>query len=147
VGRNVYNFGELLQHDVLKALEETKHAWIQDMLFAFNRGDIMEFKKIFSAKKSSQPQLVENEAFLNEKIRSPLCVASYEQKSHLFLSPRLMTLMEQLFKRSADERILTLQSVADSCQMEFGDVNPCLVGAAGLIFEMLWLFYDRWSRC
>jgi hypothetical protein len=70
VGRNTYNFGELLQHPILKVLIGThyvtsiayinpcawlyigtSHEWIGNMLEAFNQGDIRRFRTIAAESK------------------------------------------------------------------------------------------------
>ncbi|EEP80584.1 conserved hypothetical protein [Uncinocarpus reesii 1704] len=38
VSDTIYNFGELLLHPILDSLTETPHAWLRELLFAFNRG-------------------------------------------------------------------------------------------------------------
>ncbi|KAI6821441.1 hypothetical protein KC340_g17859, partial [Hortaea werneckii] len=40
VSDSIYNFGELLLHPILDSLTKTEHAWLRDLLFAFNRGDL-----------------------------------------------------------------------------------------------------------
>lgn len=47
LGVNIYNFGELLQHPILAALEGTEYAWLPKLLRAFNAGNIAEFNSIF----------------------------------------------------------------------------------------------------
>ena len=43
VGEGVYNFGELLAHDILAALKGTEREWLIQLLYAFNSGDIDKF--------------------------------------------------------------------------------------------------------
>ena len=42
----MYNFGELLAHEVLQYLKPTENAWLVDVLFAFNSGDIAKFNEL-----------------------------------------------------------------------------------------------------
>ena len=48
--------GELLQHDILNSLQDSKDAWLIHLLQAFNCGDIKTFKST-SAQWRSQPDL------------------------------------------------------------------------------------------
>ena len=58
LGDTIYNFGELLLHPILEALRQpveeiatqqrvNKNAWLRDLLFAFNRGDLAKFDRMF----------------------------------------------------------------------------------------------------
>jgi 26S proteasome regulatory subunit N9 len=44
LGDGIYNFGELLMHPILNALNGTRDQWLVDLLFAFNRGDLDKFE-------------------------------------------------------------------------------------------------------
>jgi len=58
VSDQIYNFGELLLHPILESLrlpprediatphKKTKHSWLRDLLFAFNRGDLAKFRPL-----------------------------------------------------------------------------------------------------
>ena len=46
VGDGVYNFGELLAHDILAALNGTPNEWLIQVLYAFNSGDIEKFNAL-----------------------------------------------------------------------------------------------------
>lgn len=51
--------GELLQHDILNSLQDSKNAWLIHLLQAFNCGDIKTFKST-SAQWQAQPDLKVN---------------------------------------------------------------------------------------
>ena len=53
IGEGVYNFGEVLAHDVLTALRGTPNAWILEMLETFNRGDIAAFNTVLGNNQSA----------------------------------------------------------------------------------------------
>ena len=53
LGEGVYNFGELLAHDILAALTGGDKEWLVQLLYAFNSGDIDKFNSL-KAKWSSQ---------------------------------------------------------------------------------------------
>lgn len=108
VGRDTYNFGELLQHPIVKVLVGTPHEWIGNMLEAFNHGDIRRFRTI--AAESKVPVLAENEQFLNEKIR-------------------IMAFMEMVFKRDSKDRKITFSEVATACEVKVNEVELLLMKA------------------
>lgn len=94
LGHNVFNFGELLSHPIMKFLEgDAVNGWLVHLLGAFNRGDVKEFNSLRSTWKS-QPDLAKNEEILYNKI----C---------------LLSVMEMTFQRSATERQLTFIEIAE----------------------------------
>lgn len=113
IGHHIYNFGELLQHAVVNVLESTEHAWLKDLLCAFNTGDLAAFKKIFGQSKGSQAVLRENEAFLHQKIR-------------------IMALIEMVFQRNAQSRVLTFEDIAKGCELDVDQVELLLMKACSL---------------
>ncbi|KAG9018861.1 26S proteasome regulatory subunit [Tulasnella sp. 427] len=46
LGDTIYNFGELLMHPILDALDGSPFSWIKDMLFTFNEGNIGKFESL-----------------------------------------------------------------------------------------------------
>jgi len=113
IGHNIYNFGELLQHPIVKVLEKTNYQWLSDMLFAFNAGDLKKFRSIFSEISSSQELLRSQQVFLNDKIR-------------------IMRFMEMVFRRPADKRTITFKEVADECELKIDEVELMLMKSFSL---------------
>ncbi|XP_010494676.1 PREDICTED: 26S proteasome non-ATPase regulatory subunit 13 homolog A-like isoform X1 [Camelina sativa] len=71
LGENIYNFGELLAHPILKSLLGTNVEWLYHILQAFNHGDLVQYQelcRVHNASLIAQPALVENEKKLLEKI-------------------------------------------------------------------------------
>ena len=48
LGDTIYNFGELLLHPILASLQGSEYAWLADLLFAFNAGDMPGFLALLS---------------------------------------------------------------------------------------------------
>jgi len=113
VGDKIYNFGELLQHPILNVLNGTEHAWLAELLFAFNRGDIRNYQAIAEAKASSTAVLVNNAKTLNQKIR-------------------IMALIEMLFKRPSENRSVPFKDIADTCLIPLEEVELLLIKAFSL---------------
>ncbi|KAI6172025.1 26S proteasome non-ATPase regulatory subunit 13 [Aphelenchoides besseyi] len=68
LGENIYNFGELLAHPILKALENTPESWLVDVLFAFNAGDLQKFRQ-YEKQWGQWPDIVRHKELLENKIR------------------------------------------------------------------------------
>jgi len=92
LGDKVYNFGELLAHKVLESLRGTENAWLIDLLFVFNSGDVSKFKAM-KAQWETQADLKANENKLFEKV----C---------------LLCLMEMTFRREATARQIAFTEIA-----------------------------------
>lgn len=84
LGKNIYNFGELLQNPILKTLDSTEYVWLPKMLQAFNQGNIKAFNDIFGQVKdkyvSSQKTPTTSLVFLVSFFRFYVHVS----KSHTF---------------------------------------------------------------
>ena len=92
LGKDVYNFGELLAHPVLNALNGTPNEWLVNLLMAFNSGDVQTYEKLRGSW-TKQPDLNSNQEILYEK----LC---------------LLVLMEMTFRRDANDRSIAFKEIS-----------------------------------
>jgi len=109
LGDKVYNFGELLAHKVLDSLKGTENAWLTDLLFVFNSGDVTKFRAM-KAQWSSQPDLAKNEAKLFEKV----C---------------LLCLMEMTFRREATARQIAFTEIAQETTLPVEQIELLIMKA------------------
>ncbi|KAF8073469.1 hypothetical protein FPV67DRAFT_1410368 [Lyophyllum atratum] len=112
LGDTIYNFGELLMHPILDALDGTPHEWIKKLLFTFNEGNIGKFEAL-SPLFPKEPILQENYAFLRQKI----C---------------LMALIESVFKRDAGNRTMSFQTIAEETRLPVDEVEHLVMKALSL---------------
>ncbi|KAI8057677.1 hypothetical protein BDF22DRAFT_661921 [Syncephalis plumigaleata] len=112
LGDTIYNFGDLLSHPILDSLTDTPHAWLRDLLFAFNSGDIGKFETLTS-NFTKQPLLQANMPFLRQKI----C---------------LMALIEAVFKRPPHARRLRFSDVAAETRLPVEEVEHLTMKALSL---------------
>uniref|UniRef100_A0A061RB77 26S proteasome regulatory subunit N9 n=1 Tax=Tetraselmis sp. GSL018 TaxID=582737 RepID=A0A061RB77_9CHLO len=113
LGENVYSFGELLQHPIVKSLDGTPFQWLQEFLECFNGGDLHKYDELCSTYASvlnAQPALVENERFLREKIT-------------------IMSLLELIFTLPAENRIISLDTIAQRTKLSEDGVEFLLMRA------------------
>lgn len=73
VGDTIYNFGDLLAHPILQAIQGpsapgSQYAWLAQALVAFNRGDIGAWDQL-ETRIPEEPTLQANAGFLRQKIR------------------------------------------------------------------------------
>ncbi|XP_058103971.1 26S proteasome non-ATPase regulatory subunit 13 homolog B [Magnolia sinica] len=111
LGDNIYNFGELLAHPIMKSLVGTKVEWLYYILQAFNTGDLVRYQElcqVHTAALSAQPALVENEKKLLEKIN-------------------ILCLMEIIFSRPSEDRTIPLSVIAERTKLSIEDVEYLLM--------------------
>lgn len=112
LGNEVYNFGELLAHDVLQYLKKTENAWLVDVLFAFNSGNKQKFTELEPQWKQ-QADLAANELALMQKIT-------------------LLSLMELSFKRKSTERSFSFETIAQETRLPVNEVELLVIKALSL---------------
>ncbi|CAI4225776.1 unnamed protein product [Auanema sp. JU1783] len=103
LGVNVYNFGELLAHPILKSLEETSESWLIPVLYAFNSGDLVKFHEM-EKHWGEWKDLKKKKDFLVCKIR-------------------LMAVMEIALARPSKERNIPFSEIAAKCQVGVEEVE------------------------
>jgi len=111
LGDNIYNFGELLAHPIVKSLMGTSVEWLYFILQAFNAGDLTKYQELchnYKAALTAQPALVENEKKLWEKIN-------------------ILCLMELIFSRPSEERTIPLSLIAEKTKLSMDDVEHLLI--------------------
>jgi 26S proteasome regulatory subunit N9 len=109
LGKDVYNFGELLLSNILKDLESTEDAFLVQMVEAFNQGSLKDFENL-SVHWRRVPELQNNETFLRRKIV-------------------LLCLMEMVFHRPPNQRTFTFHEVAQSTLLPVEEVEALIIHA------------------
>jgi 26S proteasome regulatory subunit N9 len=127
LGDSIYNFGELLMHPILDALDGSAHEWLKKLLLTFNEGSIGKFEALAplfpkevrvrrvrgrarGGAERAQPILQENYPFLRQKI----C---------------LMALIESVFRRDAYDRTLPFATIATETHLPLDEVEHLLMKA------------------
>lgn len=108
----IYNFGELLMHPILGALNGTPDQWLVDLLYAFNRGDLEKFETL----KSSWAQQADLKA-AEVKMRQKIC---------------LLCLMEMAFQRPASNKQLSFSQVAEKTKLPEDEIELLVMRALSL---------------
>ncbi|XP_075522672.1 26S proteasome non-ATPase regulatory subunit 13 homolog B-like [Primulina tabacum] len=136
LGENIYNFGELLAHPIIKSLLGTKVEWLYYIIEAFNSGDLIRYQElcnVHGAALRTQPALVQNEKKLLEKIN-------------------ILCLMEIIFSRSSDDRTIPLSVIADRTRLTVEDVEYLLMKSLsvhlieGIIDQVEGTVYVSWVQ-
>lgn len=64
LGDKIYNFGEIIMHDIMKYLEV---GWLKELLLALNSGDLKMYEEVLKNVKDVE-QIQDNLPFLNQKM-------------------------------------------------------------------------------
>jgi 26S proteasome regulatory subunit N9 len=112
VSDSIYNFGELLLHPILDSLVNTPHAWLRDLLFAFNRGDLIAYD-VLAGNISKVPLLKEHQTFLYQKIS-------------------LSALTETVFRRPPHDRAMTFSEIATETKVQPKEIEHLIMKALSL---------------
>eukprot|EP00250_Pteridium_aquilinum_P001348 c11557_g1_i1 orf=163-1323(+) len=111
LGDNIYNFGELLAHPIVKSLLGSSVDWLYHILQAFNSGDLAKYQELsrrYKVDLSAQPALVDNEKKLLEKIN-------------------ILCLMEIIFSRPSEDRTIPLSVIAERTNLSVKEVEALLM--------------------
>ncbi|RQM08343.1 hypothetical protein DH86_00003824, partial [Scytalidium sp. 3C] len=111
VSDTIYNFGELLLHPILDSLQK-QDAWLRDLLFAFNRGDLAAYD-VLAGHISSHPLLEEHEDSLKQKIY-------------------LAALTETVFRRPPHDRAMSFQTIAEQTRVRPDEIEHLVMKALSL---------------
>lgn len=112
LGDGIYNFGELLMHPILNALSNTNDAWLVDLMYSFNKGDLVKFEQL----KPLWVQQADLKA-AEVKMRQKIC---------------LLCLMEMSFTRPANNKQLKFDEVAVKTKLPEGEVELLVMRALSL---------------
>lgn len=112
ISDSIYNFGELLLHPILDSLTRTENAWLRDLLFAFNRGDLAAYN-VLENNISRCALLEEHKTFLWEKIS-------------------LSALTEAVFRRPPHDRAMTFSTISQETHVQPVEIEILIMKALSL---------------
>ncbi|KAJ9203171.1 hypothetical protein DTO166G4_208 [Paecilomyces variotii] len=112
VSDSIYNFGELLLHPILDSLTETPHAWLRDLLFAFNRGDLTAYD-VLAGNITKNQLLEQHRIFLYQKIS-------------------LSALTETVFRRPPHDRTMTFAAISAETKVKPDEIEHLVMKALSL---------------
>jgi 26S proteasome regulatory subunit N9 len=113
VSTSIYNFGELLLHPILKALEaDEDNGWLVELLFAFNRGDLQAYEAR-SSDISENPLLSKHSSQLRQKIY-------------------LAALTEAVFRRPPHQRTMSFRTISQETKVRPDEIEHLVMKALSL---------------
>mmetsp|Transcript_20276 Transcript_20276/g.32862 ORF Transcript_20276/g.32862 Transcript_20276/m.32862 type:complete len:391 (-) Transcript_20276:1318-2490(-) len=113
LGEDLYNFAELIAHPVTAALDGTAFAWLQEIVAAFNDGDLHRYDVLcvtHADALNAQPAMVSSERTLREKIT-------------------ILCLLQIVFQMPAENRVIALADIAARTKLSVDGVEYLLMKA------------------
>lgn len=112
LGDKIFNFGELLNHPIMKTISEDKdYEWLFQFLNVLSKGDFDQFDILSRTQLSKVPILSEHESFLRQKI----C---------------LVSLIESVFGKSI--RTLSFKEISNATRLSKDDVEHLVMKSISL---------------
>ncbi|EGW33532.1 uncharacterized protein SPAPADRAFT_60876 [Spathaspora passalidarum NRRL Y-27907] len=110
LGDRIYNFGELILHDILSTIESesSQYNWLYHLIQDLNSGNLQEFNKWLSVGFQRSPMLVKFELFLKQKII-------------------IMALLELISQTPTTNKQLTFQEISDFTSTPLNDVEHLII--------------------
>jgi 26S proteasome regulatory subunit N9 len=115
-GDGVYNFGEVVQHPILRCLVGTPNAWLVELMEASAAGDVAAFRAVstrHAAEIAAQPALTGRAQMVQEKIT-------------------LLAMVHMIFERPSSERTLRFADIAGRIEMAEDQVELVVMRALSL---------------
>ena len=106
-------------HPILDSLSNTENDWLRSLLFAFNSGDIGKFEALAPhfSKQVNEGNLI--------YLRSLTLVKPLLQQNSAALGRKicLMSLIEAVFRRSSDNRVIPFSEIAAETRLPIDEVR------------------------
>ena len=99
-------------HPILETLASTPHAWLRDLLYTFNRGDLNAYS-VLEANLSKAPLLNQHKEFLYQKIS-------------------LSALTEAVFRRPPHDRAMTFHTISRETNVAPAEIEILIMKALSL---------------
>jgi 26S proteasome regulatory subunit N9 len=112
VSDTIYNFGELLLHPILDSLKGTEHAWLRELLFAFNRGDLGAYN------------------ILQQHLEANTLLQSHQQ--FLYQKISLSALTQLVFSRAPQDRAMTFATISQETKVQLDEIEHLIMKALSL---------------
>lgn len=109
LGDKIYNFGELIMHDILNSIKNNKeYDWLYQLVITLNSGDLVNFNKWLKVGYSKCPLLVKYDLFLKQKIM-------------------IMSLLELISLQSTTNKTLKFSQISEFTGAPINDVEHLII--------------------
>lgn len=108
LGDKIYNFGELILHDILNCLKTSQYDWLYSLIIVLNAGNLNEFNKCLTVSFQKFPMLKSFEVFLRQKII-------------------IMSLVELISVKSTLNKQLSFKEISEFTSADVNDVEHLII--------------------
>lgn len=119
IGEKMFNFAELIEKDFFKLLSSSQYDWIYYLILSFNSAKVDQFLDMLNKYKDP----ISKDKVLNSHI------------DFLQVKIRIAALMDLVFQKNKNERVLTYKEITSSCHCDMNQVEFLVIKAlsSGLI--------------
>lgn len=110
LGNKIYNFGELILHDILKVISDqsSEYFWLYNLITNLNAGNLAKFNEWLQVSMSKSPFLAHHKTFLHQKIV-------------------IMSLLEKISTEQATNKRLLFKSISDVTGTPIDEVELLII--------------------
>ena len=102
IGEKLYNIEELIEKDFFKLMKGSKYDWISNLILSFNSAKVDQFLSMIDQNKKN---IEENEILRGKSDLLPIKI-------------RIAALLELIFQKNKNDRILTFEEICKVCMTE-----------------------------
>jgi 26S proteasome regulatory subunit N9 len=108
LGDKIYNFGELILHDILKLLKASEFDWLYHLIHHLNAGNLQGFNEWIAIGEEKAPILAAQRVFLRQKII-------------------IMSLLELILLKPAANKVLRFEEISNFTGANVNDVEHVII--------------------
>lgn len=108
LGDKIYNFGELLLHDILNCFKDSQYDWLYNLIHSLNSGNLKNFNKWLAIGFQKSPFLKASEVFLKQKVI-------------------IMSLLELISMKSTTNKQLNFKEISEFTGTPVNDVEHLII--------------------
>ncbi len=119
IGEKMFNLAELIEKDFFKVLSNSEYEWIYYLILSFNSAKVDQFLEMMNKYQNE----INNEKNLNRS------------REFLELKIRIAALLDLVFQKNKNERVLMYKEITNACFCEVNNVEFIVIKAlsSGLI--------------
>lgn len=116
IGEKMFNFAELIEKDFFKLMKGSKYEWLYNLILSFNSSNVDQFLNMLENYKNE----INSNKILNEKI------------NFLKIKIRIAALLDLIFSKNKNERIITYDEVIKICKTDKNEIEYIVMKALSL---------------
>lgn len=116
IGEKMFNFAELIDKDFFKILKNSQYSWIYNLIITFDSAEVHPFLTMLNTY---------SDHIRNDKVL-------YNHVNFLQIKIRIAALLELVFKKNKNERVLTYAEINKNCECKDHEIEFLVIKALSL---------------